>query len=83
MRITGDSRVSLVAVPSARNSGLESTEKLRPGWLSVTRSEEVRMSSIAAAVRTGRVLFYTTIVWPRAALATERALASTHLRSLA
>ena len=42
-----------------------------------------RIVWITSAVRTGRVLFSTTIVWPRAALATVRALASTHLRSLA
>ena len=36
-----------------------------------------------AAVRTGRVLFSTTMVWPRAWAATERAEASTQRRSLA
>ena len=41
------------------------------------------MVLIAAAVRTGRVLFSTTIVWPLAAWATVRAQASTQRRSLA
>ena len=41
------------------------------------------MVLIAAAVRTGRVLFSTTIVWPFAAWATVRAQASTQRRSLA
>ena len=42
-----------------------------------------KMVLIAAAVRTGRVLFSTTIVWPLAAWATVRAQASTQRRSLA
>ena len=41
------------------------------------------MVLIAAAVRTGRVLFSTTMVWPVAAWATSRAQASTQRRSLA
>ena len=41
------------------------------------------MVLIAAAVRTGRVLFSTTIVCPVAASATVRAQASTQRRSLA
>ena len=47
---------SLMAVPSARSSGLESTEKvLLPAGDSV--SAALRMVVITSAVRTGRVLF--------------------------
>ena len=63
---------SLMAVPSARNSGLESTAKLlRPEGVSSSAAE--RMVVITSAVRTGRVLFSTTIVWPWAQAATWRA----------
>ncbi len=47
---------SWMAEPSARNSGLETMSKWTPLALS-----ELRMHSIASAVRTGRVLFSTTI----------------------
>ena len=54
---------SLMAVPSARNSGLESTEKvLLPAGDSA--SAALRMVVITSAVRTGRVLVSTTIVRP-------------------
>jgi hypothetical protein len=60
---------SLMAVPSARNSGLESTAKLlRPEG--VSPSAALRMVVITSAVRTGRVLVSTTIVWPWAQAAT-------------
>ncbi len=60
-----------MAVPSAKNSGLESTEKdlLLQGD---SASAAVRMVVITSAVRTGRVLFATTIVWPWAQAATRR-----------
>jgi hypothetical protein len=71
-----------MAVPSARNSGLESTEKvLLPAGDSA--SAALRMVVITSAVRTGRVLFSTTIVWPWAQAATWRAEASIQRRSLA
>ncbi len=62
---------SPIAVPSARNSGLESTEKRLGGrspaswraWASPWAA--ARIAFTASAVRTGRVLFSTTIVWPR------------------
>ena len=77
---SGDSR-SAMAVPSAKNSGLESTEKvLRPPVLPWAAE---RMDFTASAVRTGKVLFSTTIVWPLAAAATWRAEASIQRKSLA
>ncbi len=68
-----------MAVPSARNSGLESTEKVLPSaaWAAL------RMVCTVSAVRTGRVLFSTTMVCPWAAAATWRAEASIQRRSLA
>ena len=67
-------------MPSARNSGLESTEKLF--WPAAPWAA-VRIAFTVSAVRTGKVLFSTTIVWPWAQAATWRAEASIQRRSLA
>ena len=59
--LSGASR-SRMAVPSAKNSGLDSTENM----LISPSLAASRMVLIAAAVRTGRVLFSTTLcgLWP-------------------
>ena len=64
-----------MAVPSARNSGLESTEKVLPAGATA------RIACTVSAVRTGRVLFSTTIVCPWAASATWRVQTSIQRRS--
>ena len=56
--LSGSSK-SLMAVPSAKNSGLDKTEKL---LFLAALSEEKRISFIVCAVLTGKVLFSTTIV---------------------
>ena len=61
MSTRSGSNKSLIAVPSARNSGLESTSKWSP------LSLEFRIRSIAAAVRTGSVDF-STIIFPSSAI---------------
>mmetsp|Transcript_41906 Transcript_41906/g.65492 ORF Transcript_41906/g.65492 Transcript_41906/m.65492 type:complete len:241 (+) Transcript_41906:761-1483(+) len=76
---------SSTAVPSAKNSGLESTWKLTPGG-----AFSVSTQVMASAVDTGTVLFSTTILLPlkslvspvRAALM-ERAAPSQYVRSAA
>ena len=70
---------SFIAVPSARNSGLDNTEKL---FLFLWQSEESRISFMVCAVLTGKVLFSTTIVWPSAISLIFLAHDSTHLKSL-
>ena len=75
---------SLIAVPSAKNSGFERTEN-------VLVIEDLFISSVAAsrialivwAVLTGNVLFSTTIVWPFAYFDISLDDASTYLRSIA
>ena len=74
---------SPIAVPSARNSGLESTAKVLPLPASAPPWAAPRIAFTVSAVRTGRVLFSTTIVWPWAQAATWRAEASIQRRSLA
>ena len=64
-----------MAVPSARNSGLERTAKVPPAWV------VERICWIRSAARTGIVDFSTTIVWPRACSAMRRAQASTYCKS--
>ena len=64
---------SLTAVPSARNSGLEST------WNSIPVEE--RICLITSAVRTGSVDFSTTIFPLRETSAILRAQLSTNRRS--
>ena len=71
-----------MAVPSAKNLALESTEKVLLPEAELL-STAVRLVVITSAVRTGRVLFSTTIVWPWAQAATWRADASIQRRLLA
>ena len=66
---------SRMAVPSARNSGLERTAKVPPVWV------VDRICWIRSAARTGIVDFSTTMVWPRACSAMRRAQASTYCKS--
>jgi len=72
---------SFIAVPSAKNSGLDNTSKLISSLLEFV-SAEFNIFSITSAVLTGKVLFSTTIVYPFEYLATSLALASTHFKSL-
>ena len=73
---SGHSR-SAMAVPSARNSGFESTSKWTPG------SPEERTRCMAAAVRTGSVDFSTTMVSCLAQALIWRAVFSQYWRSAA
>ena len=66
-----------MAVPSARNSGLDSTSNRRP------RSLLLRIRSIASAVRTGKVDFSTTILSVVALARICRAVFSQYWRSAA
>ena len=66
-----------MAVPSARNSGLETTSNSTPPLLLL------RMASMASAVRTGRVLFSTTIFGRVQQRAIRRAVRSQYCRSAA
>ena len=52
---------SLIAVPSARNSGLERISNVE--FLFPDSLEDSRISFITSPVLTGSVLFSTTIVW--------------------
>ena len=76
IRTLSGSNRSLIAVPSARNSGLLSTVKLYDAW-------SFRIASIAAAVLTGSVDFSTTTLSPFAYSLIDRAVASQYWRSLA
>ena len=69
-----------MAVPSAKNSGFDNTEKLFCGRAG-SCSAAARIAATVSAVRTGRVLFSTTIVWPVAAAATWRVQASIQRKS--
>ena len=69
------SNKSLIAVPSAKNSGFESTSK----WMPL--SFEFKMRSMAAAVRTGSVDF-STMIFPSSAISKMlRAVFSQYWRS--
>ena len=60
-----------MAVPSARNSGLERMSNVTPG------RAEARMALMRSAARTGIVDFSMTSVWPVACSAMKRAQDST------
>ena len=73
---------SLIAVPSAKNSGLDKIEKdLLTNVLLF--SDVLSIVPITSAVLTGIVLFSTTIVYPLAYLATSLAQFSIQHKSLA
>ena len=70
---------SSIAVPSARNSGLDRMSKRTPGWLLL----RVSTFSMASAVRTGTVDFSTTILEVFETAAIMRAAPSQYVRSAA
>ena len=72
--LSGNSR-SFIAVPSARNSGLDKTSKVTGSelFLPLDDSDASRICLITSAVLTGNVLFSTTMVWPLENFATSLA----------
>src|SRR5574340_1140204 len=78
IRTRSGSIISWMAVPSARNSGLDRTSKQIPPF-----SGQLRILSMARAVFTGRVLFSMTILDDREWVRICRAVCSQYWRSAA